>query len=932
MRRVCKFFFPRWVTVSLLLVFASLTFIGGGATRSDPIWAIQDALPEFDAVLWMMPPKPKAGDETVIDVSIRYGLGSRDNVTPGDPVQNLQTLYGRTVELFILSENLHHFVRLRPEQFSAAPVHSQETATFQIRHRFPWAGMYRVVVTFAYRGDIYHKQFDLAIDGNGIPAPRLHNFHRQNVFEPDEGSRNGEPTSHFYRISLEVDPEHPEAGQKVEFRYIVHDAHDRPIRTLQVFEGTEMRVAFIRDDLKFFGIQEPEVVEDSASIPIVPRVATTMLHGRGVLRDILPDGQMLIDHGPIKDLVSISGTLRFRVADPDAERKVAPGDWVEFWIRNELGTGLLITRIEPLSTLNAQQNTDNIRPSPNHPIFPGPVVPIRHVFPEPGVYIAYGQLMHEDRLVTTKFAIEVGNPDLSATRVLDTVDDQPVAQSRLTAQELNGMRIYNSSTSQSGHPIRIQIGNGALFPANTVTCASCHGSNGRGRREGGAVAVDIRHDTITRSYVRTTESGRSRSPYSDALLRRAIVEGVDSDGNVLDFTMPRWEMSDQDLEDLVAFLQRLGHVSAPGVSTDTIRIGTVLDLTGPLAKTGAAVRHVFERVFDNVNRGQRVYGRSIVLVVADGRNDRHHSLAAAKTLVEQDQVLALVGNLGDAATQLVIPFLEAEGIPLIAPLAPALRREHLESTQVFSIYPSLGYQARILIDHAIREGWSSVAVLYSDDPFGRAGLFEAREQLELHGVTAVQEIPHQFGRLDVTTVVRQLQASEADAVLLLTGDPAVVDLIAAADRLAYSPVYMGHNLLVNGAMLQIPRAGDRLIFSQNVQFGSSQHHLVEEFVDVLRTSPGTERERVMQLPAFAAAKVLVDGLRNAGEDLTRESLVHGLERVRVDTGVLGTLHFSPQNHVGVTRMSLVKPDGLRKVFVPVADGREPLASSLSRRD
>ena len=81
------------------------------------------------------------------------------------------------------------------------------------------------------------------------------------------------------------------------------------------------------------------------------------------------------------------------------------------------------------------------------------------------------------------------------------------------------------------------------------------------------------------------------------------------------------------------------------------------------------------------------------------------------------------------------------------------------------------------------------------------------------------------------------------------------------------------------------------------------------------------------MPAFAAAKVLVDGLRNAGKALTRESLGKGLERVHLDTGVLGTIRFSQQNHAGVAGISLVKPDGLLKMFVPVANRREPLSSS-----
>ncbi|HIB54981.1 MAG TPA: c-type cytochrome [Nitrospirales bacterium] len=925
MKTSYRAFLARSITVLLLLCLCiPLT----GASRSAPLWALNDTLTEFDAVLWTTPAQARADQETIIDVSIRYGVGYGRNTTPGDPVKNLQTLYDRTIELFVISENLHHFARLRPEQFSSVPVYAKETATFQLRHRFPWGGRYRAVVTFAHRGSVYHKQFDLLVEGKDMPPKGPPDLSRQRVFESAPYAATSEPMSRVYEVSLELDPAHPQPGQEIELRYQVHDVRNQPIRNLQVFEGTEMRVAFVRDDLDFFGTEDPQVVEDPALIPIVPRIATKMLYGRGVLREVLPDGRVVIDHGPILDLVSIAGTLRFRVADPDAHQKVAPGDWVEFWLKNEPRIGMLITRIEPISSQAAPRHRDSIRPSPNHPIFPGPVVPIRHVFPARGHYVVYGQFMHENHVVTTRFSIEVGKPDVTQTPVLDIQEGQHLSRSRLTKQELNGMRIYNSSSSHSNQPIDMRIRDGQLFPANTVTCASCHSSDGRGRREGGAVAVDIRHDTITKPYVRTTESGRTRSPYSDLLLKRAIVEGVDSDGHILDFTMPRWHMSDIDLEDLIAYLHRLGSVNASGVTTDTVRIGTVLDLSGPLAKTGAAVRHVLERVFENVNQGKKVYGRSIELIVGDGRNDQVRSLEAAKRLVQEEQVLAFVGNLGDAATRHVIPYLEAQGIPLIAPLAPALQYEDLGANYVFSIYPTLGYQARILIDHAVRQDRPSIAVLYSDDSFGRAGLSAAQDQLALHDVTAVAEIAHQFGRLDTEKVAAQLNESGAQVVLFLTGDPSVVDLIAAADRLSHSPIYMGHNLLINGAMLQIPRAGERLVFSQNIRFGGPEHPLAAEFNNILKTSPGSARERVIQFPAFAAAKVLVEGLRNAGKSLTRESVVKGLERVHLDTGVLGIIRFSQENHEGPAGISLVKPDSLLKMFSPIAHRREPLSSNL----
>ncbi|MBQ27304.1 MAG: hypothetical protein CMH81_04065 [Nitrospiraceae bacterium] len=914
MKTLYRAFSPSFLTV-LLLLSLSLSPVFAEATRSAALWALSDDLPQFDAVLWTTPANPSAEEETVIDVSIRYGLGYGGTTTPGDPVQNLQTLYGRTIELFVISENLDHFARLRPEQFSAVPVHMKETAMFQLRHRFPWGGRYRLVTTFAHRGKVYQKQFDLRIPGSPILASGSRDLSRQKVFDR-------------YSVSLEVQPDSPIAGSEVQFRYRIHTDGNEPVVDLEAFEGTEMRVAYVRDDLRFFALEDPQLAEDSAAVPVVPRLVTKRLYGRGLLKEILPDGRMMIEHGPIKNLVSIAGKMPFRVVDADALRKVHSGDWVEFWLINDRASGLVVTRIEPLSSLGLGENPDAIRPSSAHPLFPGPVVPIRHTFPSSGLYVAFGQFKHQGSLVTTRFMVNVSDFAVVSAREESTRHSATLnAQSVLTPQEQNGRMIYTSSTSLSKELINLSIGDGQLFPANRVTCANCHGRDGQGSREGGAVASDIRHATLSKPYSTTTESGRTRSPYTNKLLKRAIVEGIDSNGHVLDFAMPRWKMSDQDLEDLIAYLQRLGALEAPGVTETTIKLGTILDLSGPLARTGEAVRRVMENVFQTVNAGKKVYGRSIELVVADGKNDPRLSLLAAKRLVEQDRVLGFVGTLGDAANRLVVPYLDEKDIPLVAPLAPALQPAEFAADQLFSIYPSLDYQARVLVDYGMGQKPASFAVLYSDNSFGKAGLKAARDQLSLYHVEPVAEFSHVFGRLDAEKIAKLFKESNADFVLLLTGDPSVIDVIAVADRLSYSPVYLGHNLLVTGTMLQIPRAGERVVLAQNFRSGRVQHPWVEEFTEVLKAVPGSGRDRVLQISAFVAAKVILDGLRNAGNDLTRASLVTGLEKVNLDTGLLGTIRYSQQSHEGSFGISLVKPDGLRKTFPLVADRREPVTRS-----
>jgi len=127
----------------------------------------------------------------------------------------------------------------------------------------------------------------------------------------------------------------------------------------------------------------------------------------------------------------------------------------------------------------------------------------------------------------------------------------------LTPAESRGKIIYTASRSPSGGPLyyRLISAGGNPFQARGVFCARCHGPDGKGGRGGDAVPPDITYGALSKA---ATVSGRERAAYTDALLARAITQGLDSSGEQLSLLMPRWILSESELADLLAYLKRLG--------------------------------------------------------------------------------------------------------------------------------------------------------------------------------------------------------------------------------------------------------------------------------------------------------------------------------------------------------------------------------------
>ncbi len=123
----------------------------------------------------------------------------------------------------------------------------------------------------------------------------------------------------------------------------------------------------------------------------------------------------------------------------------------------------------------------------------------------------------------------------------------------------NGERIYSTGISDRAGPIP-RAGGPPWAQHAGVGCVACHGVSGGGGvpvMMGTAIPADIRYDVLTGKVSQPGGEKMEHPPYTDATIRRAITQGIDPAGKPLDWTMPRWQMSEQDLNDLVAYLKTL---------------------------------------------------------------------------------------------------------------------------------------------------------------------------------------------------------------------------------------------------------------------------------------------------------------------------------------------------------------------------------------
>lgn len=117
-----------------------------------------------------------------------------------------------------------------------------------------------------------------------------------------------------------------------------------------------------------------------------------------------------------------------------------------------------------------------------------------------------------------------------------------------------GQRLFDSGIGADGQPV---VRTGGIGMMGTSGCASCHGLDGHGRTTMMFTSPNVTYANLTNPAGMLAPDGTRGSTYTDDLIRRAVTQGLDADGQPLAAAMPHWQLADQDWADLLAYLKTL---------------------------------------------------------------------------------------------------------------------------------------------------------------------------------------------------------------------------------------------------------------------------------------------------------------------------------------------------------------------------------------
>lgn len=498
--------------------------------------------------------------------------------------------------------------------------------------------------------------------------------------------------------------------------------------------------------------------------------------------------------------------------------------------------------------------------------------------------------------------------------------------SQLSQSEERGKQIYVRGESESGE-IKAVLDNGALeAPAKNFPCANCHGLGGEGSNEKGLQTPSIVWRALTASR-QFTAAWPGRRRYDKWALARAITLGIDSNGRKIHAAMPRYQLSNKQTADLIAYLKRFGDESENevGLSEDVIKVGTVLPMTGPLAGLGRDLKQTLAACFNEVNSQGGIYGRKFELVVADSRGDLAGTDAGTRWLVEKEKVFALVGNFLPGNKLETSEFLKQREVPLVGPVTLSPRLPTLPNQFVFYLLPSFSEQARSLVDFIAAaetqprdKSTVRVVAVYSDNGFDQDALAGLRSQAKVRSMQIAAEQRYD-SESSVKDTVQAVAAQKPQYIFFFGNGDDFITFAHELDRLKLDADLLTCASMVGVSAFDLPASvASRTHLSYSASFPEEDD--LAEFLAVMQKGGVQLRSAAFQAVAYAGAKIFVDAVKSSGRRLNRAGLLNSLEHLQdFRTGVLPPVTFSANRRIGVTGSYIVGIDLARKRYLPLGN-------------
>jgi branched-chain amino acid transport system substrate-binding protein len=343
--------------------------------------------------------------------------------------------------------------------------------------------------------------------------------------------------------------------------------------------------------------------------------------------------------------------------------------------------------------------------------------------------------------------------------------------------------------------------------------------------------------------------------------------------------------------------------TTPGVTENEILIGSCSALEGPSHFLGVETVTGAKAYFNLVNEEGGLNGRKLKLISADDSYDPAKTQACFDHLMSE-KVFALGFFVGTPTAVKYVPMADSAKIPLVGLFTGAqtlyvplrhwivnVRASYFDETreQVNGLWKTLGYK--------------KIAVIYPEDAFGTAVLEGVKAALKQQGAEPISVASYQRQTAQVGGAIDTVRGANPDAVVVVGPANTVSPILKQSHAKGWKPLFLTVSFVGTDELIsEAGQDAEGVVITQVVPpYYMTEQRSVALYRRSLSKYFPSEQPNFVSLEGFVDAMVLVEGLKRAGKDLTREGLIHAIESIHDHDLGLGPqlkLNYSAKEHKG----------------------------------
>lgn len=351
---------------------------------------------------------------------------------------------------------------------------------------------------------------------------------------------------------------------------------------------------------------------------------------------------------------------------------------------------------------------------------------------------------------------------------------------------------------------------------------------------------------------------------------------------------------------------------------EAYKIGAIFSTTGGNANLGVPEENTVDMIVDKINAEGGINGHPLEVIVYNDETDAAKTATLATKLIEQDQVLAIIGSTGtgqtmamlDAVTTAEIPLVScAAGIGIVEPVA--------DRYWVFKTPQADRDVVHELYQHMESIGITKIAIITSTSGYGASGRNFLISEADDYGITLVDDQTFASSDTSMQSQLTHIKGTDAEAVICWDTDQASAVVAKDMQTLQFEiPLYCSHGIANPGFLSTAGDAANGVIISagkllivDDLPDSDPQKEVLASYKEEYEAEYGEGTINTFGGHAYDALYMIVEVLEDMDEDLSlvdaRAAIRDGLEQITDFVGISGVFTMSSTNHLGMHPGSLV---------------------------